>query len=73
MSFENIYFVYFCFSSFNLHYYQGVKKPFKQVIRANIGDCHAMGQKPLTFIRQVMLKVIFIVFISFNCIGGLVF
>jgi alanine transaminase len=32
----------------------GAKKPFKQVIRANIGDCHAMGQKPLTFFRQVM-------------------
>ncbi|UYV83697.1 hypothetical protein LAZ67_23002119, partial [Cordylochernes scorpioides] len=30
----------------------GVKKPFEQVIRANIGDCHAMGQKPLTFLRQ---------------------
>lgn len=33
---------------------QGVKKPFKEVIRANIGDCHAMGQIPLTFIRQVL-------------------
>jgi alanine transaminase len=33
---------------------QGVKKPFKEVIRANIGDCHAMGQTPLTFIRQVL-------------------
>ncbi len=32
----------------------GAKKPFKEVIRANIGDCHAMGQKPLTFFRQVM-------------------
>ncbi|KAH8387619.1 hypothetical protein KR093_008190 [Drosophila rubida] len=33
---------------------KGVKKPFDQVIRANIGDCHAMGQKPLTFLRQLL-------------------
>ncbi|XP_043660924.1 alanine aminotransferase 1 isoform X1 [Drosophila teissieri] len=33
---------------------KGVKKPFDQVIRANIGDCHAMGQQPLTFLRQLM-------------------
>ncbi|KAH3849887.1 alanine aminotransferase 1-like [Dreissena polymorpha] len=33
---------------------RGVKKPFTEVIRANIGDCHATGQKPLTFIRQVV-------------------
>jgi len=33
---------------------KGVKKPFKEVIRANIGDCHATGQKPLTFLRQVV-------------------
>ncbi|XP_055524080.1 alanine aminotransferase 1 [Wyeomyia smithii] len=33
---------------------QGAKKPFKEVIRANIGDCHAMGQQPITFIRQVL-------------------
>jgi len=32
----------------------GVKKPFKSVIKANIGDAHAMGNKPITFIRQVM-------------------
>nr|CAD7194760.1 unnamed protein product [Timema douglasi] len=32
---------------------KGVKKPFKEVIKANIGDCHAMGQVPITFIRQV--------------------
>ncbi|KAG5887845.1 hypothetical protein JTB14_005611 [Gonioctena quinquepunctata] len=36
---------------------QGVKKPFKEVIKANIGDCHAMGQKPITFIRQVLALV----------------
>lgn len=33
---------------------QGAQKPFKSVIRANIGDCHAMNQKPLTFYRQVL-------------------
>nr|AJP75146.1 alanine aminotransferase [Leptinotarsa decemlineata] len=36
---------------------QGVKKPFTEVIKANIGDCHAMGQKPITFIRQVLALV----------------
>ncbi|CAL1283739.1 unnamed protein product [Larinioides sclopetarius] len=33
---------------------QGIKKPFNEVIRANIGDCQMMGQKPITFIRQVL-------------------
>ncbi|XP_051990322.1 alanine aminotransferase 2-like [Xyrauchen texanus] len=33
---------------------EGVKKPFKEVIKANIGDAHAMGQRPITFFRQVM-------------------
>ncbi len=28
--------------------------PFDRVIRANIGDCHATGQKPITFLRHVM-------------------
>lgn len=32
---------------------QGVKKPFAEVIKANIGDAHAMGQQPITFFRQV--------------------
>lgn len=36
-----------------LYLFQGVKKPFTEVIRANIGDAHAMGQKPITFLRQV--------------------
>ncbi|RZC33906.1 alanine aminotransferase 2, partial [Asbolus verrucosus] len=35
----------------------GVKKPFTEVIKANIGDCHAMGQIPITFIRQVLALV----------------
>jgi hypothetical protein len=30
--------------------------PFKRVVRANIGDSHALGQKPVTFIRQVRLE-----------------
>uniref|UniRef100_A0A8I6GJ17 alanine transaminase n=1 Tax=Rattus norvegicus TaxID=10116 RepID=A0A8I6GJ17_RAT len=30
----------------------GIKKPFTEVIRANIGDAHAMGQQPITFLRQ---------------------
>lgn len=33
---------------------KGVKKPFDTVIRANIGDAHAMGQKPITFVRQLL-------------------
>ncbi|CAG0893698.1 unnamed protein product [Darwinula stevensoni] len=33
---------------------QGAEKPFSEVIRANIGDAHAMGQKPITFLRQVV-------------------
>ncbi|XP_038616539.1 alanine aminotransferase 1 isoform X1 [Tachyglossus aculeatus] len=33
---------------------QGIKKPFTEVIRANIGDAHAMGQKPISFLRQVV-------------------
>ncbi|XP_014616813.1 PREDICTED: alanine aminotransferase 1 isoform X1 [Polistes canadensis] len=33
---------------------KGAKKPFKEVLKANIGDAHAMGQKPITFLRQVL-------------------
>ncbi|XP_029044277.1 alanine aminotransferase 2 isoform X2 [Osmia bicornis bicornis] len=32
----------------------GAKKPFKEVIKANVGDAHAMGQRPITFLRQVL-------------------
>lgn len=32
----------------------GAKKPFKSLIKANIGDYQAMGQKPITYIRQVV-------------------
>ncbi|XP_034944620.1 alanine aminotransferase 1 [Chelonus insularis] len=37
---------------------KGVKKPFKQVIKANIGDAHAMGQRPITFLRQLLLLTV---------------
>lgn len=39
-----------------LYFSQGVKKPFDEVIRANIGDCHAMGQPYITFLRDVSSK-----------------
>ncbi|VDD75814.1 unnamed protein product [Mesocestoides corti] len=32
----------------------GMKKKFEQVIKCNIGDCHATGQRPITFLRQVI-------------------
>lgn len=32
----------------------GVKKSFEHVVKCNIGDCHATGQKPITFLRQVV-------------------
>ena len=35
----------------------GVKKPFANVIKANIGDAHAMGNKPITFIHQVAILI----------------
>ena len=38
--------------------YENTKKshnlPFSEVIRCNIGDCHATGQPPITFFRQVI-------------------
>lgn len=33
---------------------EGIEKPFAEVIKANIGDAHAMGQQPITFFRQVL-------------------
>jgi len=33
---------------------KGIKKPFNDVIKANIGDAHAMGNPPITFLRQVL-------------------
>jgi len=32
----------------------GAQRPFSKVMQANIGDCHATGQQPMTFIRQVL-------------------
>lgn len=49
-----ICFVFFLF--FHL-LQQGVKKPFDAVIRANIGDCHAMGQPYITFLRDVSVQI----------------
>lgn len=47
---------FFCFSSIRLVLIpiQAKQYPFKNVIKANIGDAHAMGQQPITFIRQVI-------------------
>lgn len=36
----------------------GAKKPFNEVITANIGDCHAMEQTPITYIRQLLSAVL---------------
>ncbi|KMQ88289.1 alanine aminotransferase 2-like protein [Lasius niger] len=33
---------------------EGAKKPFKEVMKATVGDAHAMGQQPITFLRQVL-------------------
>ncbi|XP_040583627.1 alanine aminotransferase 1 isoform X2 [Lepeophtheirus salmonis] len=35
----------------------GVQKPFPDVIKANIGDAHAMGNAPIKFLRQVLALV----------------
>lgn len=35
--------------------FKGTKLPFDRVIRANIGDCHATGQKPILWLRQVKI------------------
>ena len=34
-----------------------VKKPFTSVIKANIGEAHAMENKPITFIKQVLALI----------------
>ncbi|KAK0051536.1 alanine aminotransferase 2 [Biomphalaria pfeifferi] len=38
---------------------QGMKKNFTCITRANIGDCHATGQEPLTFLRQVVALCVY--------------
>lgn len=47
------------FKLFHKFYFslQGVKKPFNEVIRANIGDCHAMGQPYIKFLRDVSIGI----------------
>lgn len=46
-----------CLVTIILSMLQGMKKPFKTVTKANIGDAHAMGQKPITFLRQVCINL----------------
>lgn len=53
--------------------FQGVSKPFNEVIKANIGDCHAMGQVPITFIRQVCIKRVITIIFRKNAILLLLF
>ncbi|KAF2895344.1 hypothetical protein ILUMI_10830, partial [Ignelater luminosus] len=36
-----------------------VKKPFKEILKLDISDCQAMGQPPITFIRQVISMVVY--------------
>ncbi|XP_077293296.1 alanine aminotransferase 2-like [Arctopsyche grandis] len=38
---------------------KGIPKPFNQIIKMNIGDAHAMGQIPITFIRQILASVMY--------------
>lgn len=38
---------------------KGVPKQFSEVIRADVTDIQAMGQKPLTFIRQVLTLCVY--------------
>ncbi|KAG5325354.1 ALAT2 aminotransferase, partial [Pseudoatta argentina] len=33
---------------------KGFEKPFKELTKMNTGDAHAMGQQPITFLRQVL-------------------
>ncbi|KAK3609584.1 hypothetical protein CHS0354_038582 [Potamilus streckersoni] len=33
---------------------EGKAMPFKAILKGNIGDCHATGQTPITFVRQVI-------------------
>ena len=57
--FEIVFFQmnYLYFHSNRPNALQGVKKPFENVIKANIGDAHAMGNLPVTFLRQVLAIV----------------
>ncbi|KAF4526647.1 hypothetical protein B566_EDAN015198 [Ephemera danica] len=37
----------------------GVEKPFTELINANLGDGHAFGQMPITFIREVLALIVY--------------
>ncbi|CAL8070726.1 unnamed protein product [Orchesella dallaii] len=35
----------------------GMQTKFSEIIKMNLGDAHAMGQKPITFVRQVLALI----------------
>ncbi|KAG8296290.1 glycerol-3-phosphate O-acyltransferase 2, variant 2 [Homalodisca vitripennis] len=37
---------------------EGAKKPFTEIIKANVNDAQAVGQSPITFVRQVLSLVV---------------
>lgn len=39
---------------YDCYFHQGVEKPFSEVIWATVGDCQALGQTPITFVRQAV-------------------
>ncbi|KER33096.1 hypothetical protein T265_00993 [Opisthorchis viverrini] len=43
---------------------KGAAKKYDHVIKCNIGDCHASGQKPISFIRQVLCAATYPEFIQ---------
>ncbi|KAL3276686.1 hypothetical protein HHI36_012056 [Cryptolaemus montrouzieri] len=43
---------------------QGIQKPFKYVMRLNIGDAQSLGQPPITFLRQVLVLTSYPVLIN---------
>lgn len=44
----------FTFKLDSVHVQGDKSYPFDRVVFCNIGDCHAMGQRPLTFVRQLL-------------------
>ncbi|XP_075225808.1 alanine aminotransferase 1-like [Lycorma delicatula] len=47
---------------------KGVKKPFKEVIMTNLGNPQAMGQPPITFIRQMVATTLYKDLLNDECI-----
>ncbi|XP_065676592.1 alanine aminotransferase 2-like isoform X2 [Hydra vulgaris] len=45
---------------------EGKKLPFETIIKAYVGDCHAMGQKQITFVRQLLAACLYPPLISKN-------